>query len=80
MEHFRHWLGRQNGETMLHEILKDCTAREARCAVVTYCKIFDVKPDSEEWGELMGWIDADYNSWFKDVEELDEYMRMDFER
>lgn len=77
---FGNWLGKENGKTMLSEIFEDCSQREARCAVVTYCKIFDVKPDSEEWGELMGWIDADYNSWFKDVEELDEYMRLDFER
>lgn len=80
MEHFRHWLGRHNGEEMLCAIFQDCTSREARCAIVTYCKIFDVKPDSEEWEKLIGWIDECYNSWFKDKEELNEYLRLEFER
>lgn len=77
---FGNWLGKENGKIMLSEIFGDCLQREARCAVVTYCKIFGIKVGTEEWNELIEWIDEFYNSWFKDKEELDEYMRLDFER
>lgn len=77
---FGNWLGKENGKTMLSEVFEDCSQREARCAVVTYCKIFGIKLDTEEWNELIEWIDEFYNSWFKDKEELDEYMRLDFDR
>ena len=72
---FGRWLGKENGKVMLSEVFRDCTKEQARAAVTTYCKIFGVKDDSDEWCNLMKWIFDFYNSWFDTFYEMDDYMR-----
>lgn len=74
MTEFGRWLGTENGKSMLHEILKNCTKEQARAAVTTYCIIYDINVDQRPWDELMRWIWDYYNSWFEEFDEMDMYM------
>lgn len=74
MTDFGKFLGKENGKTMLTEVLKDCTVEQARSAVTTYCMIFGIEVDSKEWDELIRWIDENYNNWFDSRDELDDYL------
>ncbi len=77
MTEFGKWLGKSNGETMLSNILMNCTKNQARAAVTTYCILFDVNVDIKEWDDLMRWIWGCYNSWFDTFDEMDMFMCAD---
>lgn len=76
MTNFGNWLGKENGKTMLSEILADYTISEeqARATVTTYCILFEIQVDTKEWDDLMWWIYDNYNSWFDTFDELDGFM------
>ncbi len=74
---FGKWLGKSNGMAMLADIFQNgCTKSQAKAAVTTYCLLFDVKPDTDEWNDLMKWIYDHYNCWsdFQTVDDIGDYM------
>lgn len=72
---FGNWLGESNGINILSDIFNtNCTKKQARAAVTTYCILFGIEVDTREWDELISWIDGCYNYWFNSTDELDEFM------
>jgi hypothetical protein len=75
MTPFGKWFGESNGRNMLADVFNtDCTKKQARAAVTTYCILFGIEVDTWEWDKLISWIDEDYNCWFDSRDELDMFM------
>ena len=76
MTSFGRWLGERNGEVMLFEVLGEygCTQEQARAAVTTYCLIFGIQVDTDEWDSLMDKCYTNCNCWFDSLEEFDQFM------
>lgn len=69
------WLGKSNGEIILFDLLKqDITKEQARACVTTFCILFNIEVDTNEWDELIFDIYKHYNNWFDTKEDLDLYM------
>lgn len=69
------WLGKSNGETILFDLLiQDITKEQARACVTTFCILFNIEVDTNEWDELIFDIYKYYNNWFDTKEDLDMYM------
>ncbi len=71
---FGRWLGRSNGDVMVADCLKgDCTAEQMKAVATTYCIIFGIEVNSEEWEDLLRRVYDYYNCWFDTFEALKDY-------
>ena len=74
MTSFGKWLGAENGKTMLAEVFADCTVDQAKAAITTYCIIFGIEIDTNQWDNLMDWVWTYWNSWFDTKETMEMFM------
>ena len=74
MKHFAKFLGKNNADTMLAELLENATKEQARAVVTVYCMLLDIEVDTLNWDYLIRDLFFTYNSWFDDMEEMDNYM------
>ena len=74
MKSFAKWLGKHNADTMLAELLTDATKEQARAAITVYCMLLNICVDTLDWDYLIRDLFFTYNSWFDDMEEMDNYM------
>lgn len=74
MKQFAKYLGKNNADTMLAELLENATKEQARAAVTVYCMLLDIEVDTIDWDYLIRDLFFTYNSWFDDMEEMDDYM------
>ena len=76
MTHFGKWLGKNNGKQMLYEVAKygmGCAPKYMASAITTYCILFGVEEDTEEWYELLKDVCETYC--VENYEDFVEYLR-----
>ena len=71
---FSKWIGKPNLDNMLAELLADATKEQARAAVTVYCMLLGIEVDTIRWDYLIRDLFFTYNSWFDDMDEMDNYM------
>lgn len=76
MTNFGSWLGKSNGKEMLYEVANygmGCSQKYIASAITTYCILFGIEEDTEEWYELLKDICKYWNG--ETYEHFVEYVR-----
>ena len=72
MTNFGKWLGKNNADSMLAELLmENLTMKQFRAIRTTYCIMLDLEPDTSEYDNKLLEIYNDY--WCFGVDDYEEY-------